>query len=44
MPFLRKVPSGKATLRALMVGEVRRPQAKNSRKMTMVAWITLGLP
>lgn len=27
-----------------MVGDVRRPQAKNSKNMTIVAWITLGLP
>ena len=27
-----------------IVGDVRRPQAKNSRKITIVACITLGLP
>jgi len=25
-----------------MTGEVRRPQLKNSRKMTIKAWYTLG--
>ena len=37
-PFMRKVWSGKVWLRTVIMGEVRRPQAKNSRKMTTKAW------
>ena len=37
-PFMRKVWSGKVWLRTVIMGEVRRPQAKNSRKITTRAW------
>lgn len=44
IPFFKKVPVGNATFSASIVGEVRRPQEKNSRNITTVAWNTLGLP
>merc|ERR1712200_382333 len=37
-PFMRKVWSGKVWLSTVIMGEVRRPQAKNSRKITIKAW------
>ena len=41
---VREERRGKKFRHTSMVGEVRRPQAKNSRKMTIVAWTTLGRP
>ena len=37
-PFMRKVWSGKVSFSTVIMGDVRRPQAKNSRKMTTRAW------
>ena len=35
---MRNVCSGNALLRTVIIGEVRSPQAKNSRNMTTRAW------
>lgn len=43
-PFMRNVWFGNVWLSFVMTGMVRRPQAKNSRKMTTRACHTLGSP
>ena len=37
-PFMRNVWSGKVWFNTVIMGEVSRPQAKNSRNMTTRAW------
>ena len=44
IPFIRKVCSGNVSLRTVIIGEVKSPQAKNSRKITTRAWYTEASP
>lgn len=43
-PFIRNVCSGNVSFSTVMRGMVRRPHAKNSRKITTRAWYRLGWP
>lgn len=43
-PFIRNVCWGNVWCNTVSIGVVRRPHAKNSKKMTTTAWYTLGSP
>lgn len=37
-PFIKNVCSGNVRFRTVIAGNVRRPHAKNSKKITTIAW------